>query len=60
LISFFNGLKTYEKKNQLKNSSVVVIFLSILNMTDFFEKTTLNEYPLSIHAQIISCFTCFH
>jgi len=28
--SFFNGLKTYGKKNQLKNSNVLVIFLSIL------------------------------
>ena len=31
MISFFNGLKTYGKKNQLKNTNALVIFLSILS-----------------------------
>jgi len=31
MISFFNGLKTYGKKNQLKNKNALVIFLSVLN-----------------------------
>ena len=30
MISFFNGLKTYGKNNQLKNLNVAFIFLSIL------------------------------
>jgi len=32
MISFFNGLKTYGKKNQLKNTNALVIFLSILKV----------------------------
>ena len=32
MISFFNGLKTYGKKNQLKNKNALVIFLSVLRV----------------------------
>jgi len=39
MISFFNGLKTYGKKNQLKNLNALVIFLSILRRKKMFSYT---------------------
>ena len=42
MISFFNGLKTYGKKNQLKNLNALVIFLSILKWVENFSLLICN------------------
>ena len=39
----FNGLKTYGKKNQLKNLNALVIFLSILK----YEKSSFSYFLLN-------------